>query len=97
MNKPMMIVAAAALALAGCADSPQKPNPLNLKELLAFSSISWAPSPSGSCCAWVPATRRFTSGLMRWGASAGMSGIKMPINGCWHWDRNTRPNNHRCT
>ena len=41
MNKPMMIVAATvALALAGCAGSPQKPNPLNLKELLAFSGFT---------------------------------------------------------
>jgi hypothetical protein len=40
MNKPIVIVAAAALALAGCASSPQKPNPLNLRELLAFSGFT---------------------------------------------------------
>ncbi len=40
MNKPMMIVAAAALAMAGCAGSPPKPDPLNQRELLAFSGFT---------------------------------------------------------
>jgi hypothetical protein len=41
MTKPMMIVAAAAaLALAGCAGSPHKPDPLNLRELLVFSGFT---------------------------------------------------------
>jgi hypothetical protein len=41
MKKPMMmILAAVALALAGCAGTPQKPDPLNLKELLAFSGFT---------------------------------------------------------
>jgi hypothetical protein len=40
MKKPMMIVAAVALALAGCAGTPQKPDPFNQKELLAFSGFT---------------------------------------------------------
>ena len=40
MKKTMMIVAAVALALAGCAGTPQKPDPLNRKELLAFSGFT---------------------------------------------------------
>jgi len=40
MNKPMMIVAAVALALAGCAGTPQKPDPLNQKEMLTFSGFT---------------------------------------------------------
>lgn len=40
MKKPMMILAAAALTLAGCAGTPQKPDPLNRQELLAFAGFS---------------------------------------------------------
>ena len=40
MNKSMMIVAAAALAMAGCAGSPSQPDPLNQRELLAFSGFT---------------------------------------------------------
>jgi len=40
MNKPKMIVAAAALAIAGCAGGASKPNPLNQSELLAFSGFT---------------------------------------------------------
>ena len=40
MKKPMMIVAAVALLLAGCAGTPQKPDPFNQKELLAFSGFT---------------------------------------------------------
>lgn len=41
MKKPMMVVAAAvALALAGCAGTPQKLDPLNRQELLAFAGFS---------------------------------------------------------
>ena len=41
MKKPMMIAAAAvALALAGCAGAPQKPDALNRQELLAFAGFS---------------------------------------------------------
>ena len=40
MEKLMMIVAAVALSLAGCAGTPQKPDPFNQKELLAFSGFT---------------------------------------------------------
>ena len=40
MKKPMMILVAAALTLAGCAGAPQKPDPLNRQELLAFAGFS---------------------------------------------------------
>ena len=40
MKKPMMIVAAVALTLAGCAGTSQKPDPFNQKELLAFSGFT---------------------------------------------------------
>ena len=40
MKKPMMIVAAVALALAGCAGTSQKPDPLNQKEMLAFTGFT---------------------------------------------------------
>jgi hypothetical protein len=40
MKKTMMIVAAVALVLAGCAGTSQKPDPFNQKELLAFSGFT---------------------------------------------------------
>jgi hypothetical protein len=40
MIKPIMIVAAVALALAGCAGTSQKPDPFNQKELLAYSGFT---------------------------------------------------------
>lgn len=40
MAKRTMIAAAAALAMAGCAGSPSKTDPLNPSELLAFSGFT---------------------------------------------------------
>lgn len=40
MSQAMMIAAAVVLALAGCAGVPQKPDPFNQKELLAFSGFT---------------------------------------------------------
>jgi hypothetical protein len=40
MKKAGVIFVAAALAMAGCAGAPQKPDPLNRQELLAFAGFS---------------------------------------------------------
>lgn len=40
MSQAMMIAAAVVLALSGCAGTSQKPDPLNQKELLAFSGFT---------------------------------------------------------
>jgi hypothetical protein len=40
MSQAMMIAAAVVLALSGCAGTSQKPDPLNQKEMLAFSGFT---------------------------------------------------------
>jgi ABC-type glycerol-3-phosphate transport system substrate-binding protein len=40
MSHAMMIAAAIVLALAGCAGTSQKPDPLNQKEMLAFTGFT---------------------------------------------------------
>lgn len=40
MSQAMMIAAAVVLALAGCTGTSQKPDPLNQKEMLAFSGFT---------------------------------------------------------
>ena len=40
MSQAMMIAAAVVLALSGCAGTSQKPDPLNQKEMLAFTGFT---------------------------------------------------------